>query len=129
MPFQVALTSLSSVATIVNGGKIKRSIAHVRVPSLFDHYAPQLPHTILSDQVMRHKDVFTLGDRSFRWEYPETSKYAIVLKSPPRTPNKKNNALGWIDTQNYNFLADKLFLKDCNLGTILTLTSRQESKS
>ena len=48
---------------------------------------------IFPRQVLRHKDVFTLGDRSFRWEYPDNSKYAIVLKSPPRTPNKKNNAL------------------------------------
>jgi len=57
---QVAISSLSSAATIVNGNKIEHEI------------------------VLRHKDVFTLGDRSFRWEYPDNSKYAITPKSPPR---------------------------------------------
>ena len=92
----------------MNGDKIKRAIAHVSVfheawdSDAFDihisshDFLKSLLETnvYFSHQVLRHKDVFTLGDRSFRWEYPDNSKYAIALKSPPRTPNKKNNALG-----------------------------------
>ena len=35
--------------------------------------------------VLNHKDVFTIGDRSFRWEYPDDSPHLIVS-----TPKKKS---------------------------------------
>ena len=48
--------------------------------------------------VLGHGNVFTLGDRSFRWEYPEGSQYAkkgaaTPKKSPktPLTPKKSAN--------------------------------------
>ena len=40
--------------------------------------------------VLNHKAVFTLGDRSFRWEYPANSPHIATLakgaKSPKKTP-------------------------------------------
>ena len=39
--------------------------------------------------VLKHKAIFTLGDRSFRWEYPANSPHISALaesKSPKKTP-------------------------------------------
>ena len=35
---------------------------------------------------MNHKDVFTIGDRKFRWEYPDDSPHLVVS-----TPKKKSS--------------------------------------
>ncbi len=32
---------------------------------------------------LRHKDIFTVGDRSFRWEYPVGSRYLTSAPTPP----------------------------------------------
>ena len=48
-------------------------------------------------KVLGHKDMFTVGDRSFRWEYPEGSKYLKKPAGSPRaqkkilTPHRQNN--------------------------------------
>ena len=43
--------------------------------------------------VLKHKDVFTIGDRSFRWEYPEESQHIVAASastaSSKKTPSKK----------------------------------------
>ena len=43
--------------------------------------------------VLNHKDVFTIGDRSFRWEYPEESQHIVAASastaSSKKTPSKK----------------------------------------
>ena len=36
--------------------------------------------------VLNHKDVFTIGDRKFRWEYPDDSPHLVVS-----TPKKKSS--------------------------------------
>ena len=45
--------------------------------------------------VLKHKDVFTIGDRSFRWEYPEESQHiaaaSISTTSSKKTPSKKSD--------------------------------------
>ena len=38
--------------------------------------------------VLNHKDVFTIGDRSFRWEYPDDSPH-LVVSTPKKTSTKK----------------------------------------
>ena len=43
--------------------------------------------TFDSTHVLKHKDIFTIGDRSFRWEYPEESQH-IAVASPKKTPKK-----------------------------------------
>ena len=45
--------------------------------------------------VLKHKDVFTIGDRSFRWEYPEESQHiaaaTVSTASAKKTPSKKSD--------------------------------------
>ena len=50
---------------------------------------------------MNHKDVFTIGDRKFRWEYPDDSPHLVVStpkkkssKSPVKEPVKVNGGNG-----------------------------------
>merc|ERR1712193_330764 len=38
--------------------------------------------------VLNHKDVFTIGDRSFRWEYPDDSPH-LVVSTPKKNSAKK----------------------------------------
>ena len=39
--------------------------------------------------VLGHKDVFTIADRSFRWEYPDDSPHLSKgKKSPKKSPSK-----------------------------------------
>ena len=43
--------------------------------------------------VLRHKDIFTIGDRSFRWEYPDNSRHLSMTATPKKakkfaTPTK-----------------------------------------
>ena len=38
--------------------------------------------------VLNHKDVFTIGDRSFRWEYPDDSPH-LVVSTPKKASSKK----------------------------------------
>ena len=45
------------------------------------------PVTNKQTLVLTHGDVFTIADRSFRWEYPDDSPY-LSKKSPKKTPNK-----------------------------------------
>ena len=65
--------------------------------------------------VLRHKDIFTIGDRSFRWEYPEESEY-IAVTSPKKVASKavSNNELA--NAANYqpakSFVTKKLFKYD-----------------
>ena len=43
--------------------------------------------------VLKHKDIFTIGDRSFRWEYPEESQHlAAASATPKKTPKKSTPA-------------------------------------
>ena len=77
---QVYITSISSRPTELNGKKL-----------------PGSTHLALG-----HKDLFTLGDRSFRWEYPEGSAFiagtpkgkkgtkVLSPKAKPPTPGKKD---------------------------------------
>ena len=39
--------------------------------------------------VLNHKDVFTIGDRSFRWEYPDDSPHLIV-STPKKSKSQKS---------------------------------------
>ena len=41
--------------------------------------------------VLNHKDVFTIGDRSFRWEYPDDSPH-LVVSTPKKASSKKASA-------------------------------------
>ena len=47
----------------------------------------------LGKLVLGHKDIFTIGDRSFRWEYPDDSPHLKKASSPKKrgSPNKKAN--------------------------------------
>ena len=52
---------------------------------------------------MNHKDVFIIGDRKFRWEYPDDSPHLVVstpkkktsgIETPAKSPVKVNGGNG-----------------------------------
>ena len=45
-----------------------------------------------SSQTLHHKDVFTVGDRSFRWEYPDNSPHLLRKREAYASPKKSPKA-------------------------------------
>ena len=67
--------------------------------------------------VLKHKDIFTIGDRSFRWEYPEESQH-LATASPKKTPKKSTPAKNATNNSNNNSHANGVAKKGEGYGVM-----------
>ena len=80
-------------------------LLHILFQALLTCSSKDLGQTKLNDKsvpfqgilVLNHKDVFTIGDRKFRWEYPDDSPHLVVStpkKKSSKSPAKVNGGNG-----------------------------------
>ena len=88
---RVQLPKVSNLHCSVSFDQIKRAVLTCLSR---DHGTTKVNSKVITygnALVLNHKDIFSIGDRSFRWEYPKESQYIDVDSPKKDTPKTAAN--------------------------------------